>query len=118
MEIDIESLRESNGFLIDLYANVTTAIFLADETARIRHFNDAFSALFLPSVGAAIGRLCGNAIGCCFPIDEMLDCGETSQCRLCSLHYNIVTSFKEKVPVYRDSLSRDFVIGGRRRQSL
>jgi two-component sensor histidine kinase len=114
MEIDIQSLKESNDFLNDLYDNVTTAIFLADQTAHIQHFNDAFSALFLPSEGAIIGKLCGNAIGCCFPIDERLDCGETSNCALCALRRNIITSLTEKVPVFRDSLVRDFMIAGSR----
>jgi two-component sensor histidine kinase len=114
MEIDIPSLKESNDFLNDLYGNVTTPIFLADGTARLRHFNDAFEALFLPSEAGVIGKLCGNAIGCCFPIDESLDCGETSHCSLCALRRNILTSFTERVPVYRESLSRNFVIRGRR----
>jgi len=45
MELNIQSLKESMDFLNDLYENVTTAIFLADGEARIRHFNDAFHAL-------------------------------------------------------------------------
>jgi two-component sensor histidine kinase len=114
MELDLESLKESKDFLNDLYRNVTTAIFLADGEARIRHFNDAFTALFLPAERAALGELCGNAIGCCFVEDEGLDCGKTSNCGVCALRRDIIRSFTERVPVYRDSLSRDFVIGGKR----
>lgn len=114
MELDIESLKESNDFLNDLYRDVTTAIFLADGEARVRNFNDSFAALFLPDERAALGELCGNAIGCSFVLDEGRDCGGTSNCESCRLRRDIITSFTERVPVYRDSLSRDFVLGGRR----
>jgi Signal transduction histidine kinase len=116
MELDIESLKESNEFLNDLYQNVTTAIFLADGDARIRNFNDAFAALFLPDEREVLGELCGNAIGCRFVLAEGLDCGRTSNCGVCNLRRNIVTSFTERVPVYRDSLEREFLIGGMMRR--
>ena len=114
MELNIESLKESTDFLNDLYANVTSAIFLTDGTARIHHFNDAFRTLFYKPEDQVIGELCGNVIGCIFTVEEGRPCGETSACDDCPLRRDIVTSFTQKVPVYKDSLSRDFVLCDRR----
>lgn len=114
MELNIESLKESTDFLNDLYANVTSAIFLTDGTARIHHFNDAFRTLFYKPEDQVLGELCGNVIGCIFTVEEGRPCGETSACDDCPLRRDIVTSFTQKVPVYKDSLSRDFVLCDRR----
>jgi two-component sensor histidine kinase len=114
VHLDIQELKESKAFLNDLYANVTTAIFLADEDARLAHFNDAFKALFYKPEDELIGALCGNAIGCSFVADEGLDCGYTSNCERCDLRSSIVRSFTEHVPVYKMPLIRDFDICGKR----
>lgn len=114
MVLDVADLRESKEFLNGLYENVTTAIFLADREARLVHFNDAFKTLFYKPEDALIGQLCGNAIGCVFPLDEGVDCGLASNCARCQLRANIVKSFIERVPVYKAALERVFEIGGRR----
>ncbi len=57
-------------------------------------------------------ELCGNAIGCIFQVEENRECGETSKCLDCRLRNDIVRSFAEKVPVYKDTLERRFVIQG------
>lgn len=114
MDLHIEDLRESLDFLKDLYANVTTAIFLADGEARLVHFNDAFKALFPQPEDRMLGELCGNAIGCVYQVEEGLDCGDTSNCADCELRRNIVTSFTRHVPVYKAEMARDFVVCGER----
>ncbi|MBL8967231.1 MAG: PAS domain-containing protein [Spirochaetaceae bacterium] len=114
MVLDVADLRESKEFLNDLYENVTSAIFLADREARLVHFNDAFKTLFYKPEDALIGQLCGNAIGCVFPLEEGVDCGQASNCSRCRLRANILKSFTERVPVYKVALERVFEIGGRR----
>lgn len=113
MNLRISNLKESNEFLNDLYANVTSAIFLADRDARLVSFNNAFHSLFYKPEDQLLGELCGNAIGCAFQVEEGVDCGTTSKCADCDLRNNIITSFTEKVPVYKSRLDRDFKICGR-----
>ncbi len=110
MNLDVVDLKESLSFLNSLYANVTSAIFLADGDARIVSFNDSFHALFHKPEDTIIGELCGNALGCIFQVEEGVDCGLASNCADCELRTNIVRSFTEKVPVYKESMTRDFVI--------
>lgn len=116
MEIDIAHLKESNVFLNDLFENVTSGIFLADREPRIHNFNNSFKTLFHKTEDAILGELCGNALGCVFHVDEAKDCGQTTQCDDCQLRKNILRSFTERVPVYKERLDRSFVIGGKRIQ--
>ncbi|MBU0956533.1 MAG: hypothetical protein KKI09_13970 [Spirochaetes bacterium] len=113
MLLKIDDLKESNAFLNDLYSNVTTAIFLADNDARLVSFNDSFKALFQKPEDRLIGELCGNAIGCIFQQEESVDCGATTHCADCDLRNSIIRSFTEKVPVFKHLLVREFNICGR-----
>jgi len=112
MELRIPDLKESNDFLNDLYSNVTSAIFIADRDARLVSFNNAFHSLFYKPEDQLLGVLCGNAIGCAYQLREGVDCGNTTQCDNCELRNNIITSFTEKVPVYKCRLDRDFNVCG------
>lgn len=113
MILKIDDLKESNAFLNDLYSNVTTAIFLADNDTRLVSFNDSFKALFQKPEDRLIGELCGNAIGCIFQQEEGVDCGTTTHCEDCDLRNSIIRSFTEKVPVFKHLLVREFDICGR-----
>ncbi len=113
LKISVPDLKESNLFLNELYQNVTSAIFIADDDARIHHFNDSFRTLFYKPEDQILKYLCGNAMGCIFAVDEMTECGSTSNCGNCLLRENIVRSFTEKVPVYKARMTRKFYIGDR-----
>lgn len=110
MNLDINDLKASNEFLNMVYDNVTSAIFIADNQARISHFNNAFTTLFYKPEDQILSQLCGNVIGCVFHIKEGKDCGDTSHCCDCELRRNILKSFTERVPVYKEKLVREFLI--------
>jgi len=110
LQISVSDLKESNLFLNDLYQNVTSAIFLADSEARIYNFNDAFRTLFYKQEDQLLKELCGNAMGCVFAEEEGKDCGSTSNCKSCILRECILKSFTEKVPVYKERMTRQFYI--------
>lgn len=110
LHISVSDLKESNLFLNDLYQNVTSAIFLADSDARIFSFNDAFRTLFYKREDQLLKELCGNAMGCVFAEEEGEDCGSTSNCKSCILRKCILKSFTEKVPVYKERMTRRFYI--------
>ncbi|MCP4129406.1 MAG: sensor histidine kinase [bacterium] len=112
MKLNIENFKESNEFLNDLYENVTSAIFLADDNAYIYNFNDAFQALFYKPEDKILKNLCGNVMGCVFHVNSGKNCGETEHCRDCVLRNNIIKSFIEKVPIYKNLLFREFYIEG------
>ncbi len=114
MELKVEELKESNEFLADLYEHLTTAIFLADSETRLVHFNNSFTTLFHRPEDAILGELCGNAIGCAFPLDEGTDCGHTSKCPSCPLRASIVSAFTAGQSTYGEELEREFVLEGRR----
>jgi len=110
LEISVSDLKESNHFLNDLYQNVTAAIFLADSEARIYNFNDAFRTLFYKQEDQLLKELCGNAMGCVFAEEEGKDCGSTSNCKSYILRECILKSFTDKVPVYKERMTRRFYI--------
>ena len=110
LQISVSDLKESNLFLNDLYQNVTSAIFIADSEARIYNFNDAFRTLFYKQEDQLLKKLCGNAMGCVFAEEEGKDCGSTSNCKNCVLRECILKSFTEKVPVYKERMTRNFYI--------
>jgi sigma-B regulation protein RsbU (phosphoserine phosphatase) len=107
----LEDLKESTDFLNSLVDNVTSAVFLVDRGVRLRQFNNAFQKLFSKDEEKLIAKLCGNAIGCSFAVDEDVDCGCSSHCNDCALRESILKAFTEKVPTYGARLDRIFYIG-------
>jgi len=89
------------------------AVFLVDKEARVKNVNKSFSKLFQKSEEEIYNELCGNAIGCIFPIREETDCGKTYNCDKCTLRKAIMKCFKEKGEVQRRILKREFYIGGK-----
>jgi phosphoserine phosphatase RsbU/P len=114
LAIHLGSLKESNGFLNLLMDNMTSAVFLVDKDIRVQQFNDSFKKLFSKTEAELINKLCGNAIGCAFTIDENQLCGKTSNCGNCVLRDSVFRAFVEKVPTVKAKLHREFYIGRQR----
>lgn len=108
MSIQLQNLKESNEFLNILFDNITSALFIVDHQARIENVNDSFSVLFQKREEQLLGELCGNAIGCMFAVEEDVDCGTTSYCDKCDLRKNILKTMSEKVPSFKNKLTREF----------
>lgn len=108
MALELTNLKESNEFLNILFENITSAIFIVDESIRVNNFNDSFSILFEKREEQILGKLCGNAIGCSFAVEANADCGTTPYCKTCTLRKNIIKTMSQKIPIYKQSLSRDF----------
>ncbi|MGO8878467.1 MAG: SpoIIE family protein phosphatase [Desulfomonilaceae bacterium] len=114
MAIQLGSLKESNEFLNLLMDNMTSAVFLVGKDFRVQQVNDSFKKLFSITEAKLINKLCGNAIGCAFTVDESQLCGKTSNCGNCELRDSVFSVFVEKVPVFKAKLHREFYIGGQR----
>jgi len=110
--MDLQGYKKSNDFLNLIYNHVTSALFIADEDARIYHFNDTFRTLFPKEEDRIIGELCGNATGCMFQVTQQVDCGETTECPFCNLRNSVIKTIKEEESVFRESLNREFLIQG------
>lgn len=114
MDINITDLKDSNEFLKILLENLSSAIFIVDKNIRIQSFNNSFQSLFHKTEDRILGTLCGNALGCSFTVDENKDCGTTSNCRKCQLRGSLIKSFTDKIPAYKEKLTREFVIDGKK----
>ncbi|TXT57148.1 MAG: hypothetical protein BAJALOKI2v1_530012 [Promethearchaeota archaeon] len=86
------------------------AVFLVDKNARIKNVNESFTKLFHKTQDQVYNELCGNAIGCIFPIREETDCGKTYYCENCELRKSIFKCFKNKEEVQRKIIQREFYI--------
>lgn len=69
MALQLENLKESNEFLNILFDNITSALFIVDQSAKIENVNDSFSILFQKREEQVLGELCGNALGCVFAVE-------------------------------------------------
>ncbi|MBW1646399.1 MAG: SpoIIE family protein phosphatase, partial [Deltaproteobacteria bacterium] len=111
-ELRIENALEANSFLNILFDNLNSAIFIVDQEARVRQVNQVFEKIFARSEPEVAGELCGNAIGCIFPLSSGRDCGTLKECRSCLIRGAIVKALNEKVATNGQLLSRSFIIAG------
>lgn len=114
MAIEVCSLKESNDFLNLLMDNMTSAVFLVDKDIRVQQFNDSFKKLLSKSEAELINKLCGNALGCSFTVDENQLCGKTSNCGNCILRDSLFRAFVDNAPTFKAGLHRQFYIEGQK----
>ncbi|MCK5848654.1 MAG: PAS domain-containing sensor histidine kinase [Caldisericia bacterium] len=113
MSLIANQLRESNDYLNLILNTINSALFLVNQKAEVESFNDSFHALFNRPEDEIIGKLCGNAIGCIYTVEENKPCGSTSNCHKCALRHCIEETLSTKKSVYKQKLERVFVITGK-----
>ncbi|MFX0070023.1 MAG: PAS domain-containing protein [Candidatus Hermodarchaeota archaeon] len=111
MSEHLGDLLNSKDFLKYLFNNMPTAVFIVDENVRVQNINKSFTILFQKSDEEVYNELCGNAIGCVFPVKENTDCGKTVNCNICKLRKNIVRCLKYKERDLKALITREFFIG-------
>ena len=113
MQDSINALLESPEFAGFLFNNLSSAIFLIDADFRVQRVNDAYSTLFSQEEADALGRLCGDAIGCQFAVDQGVSCGSTKDCANCAIRNSVLASSQAaNGAVKRVYVSRTFYIQG------
>ncbi len=112
MQLEILNLKDSAEFLKTLIDNIPSAIFIVDKDSVVRNFNDSFKALFNSAAPEQLNKRCGNAIGCYYAVSENKECGSASYCNQCSLRKAFASAFTQKIPVFREKLTREFYING------
>lgn len=110
MKLSISELKESNSFLNIIFENITSAIFLVDKNVHIQQFNETFKGVFNRKEDEIIDNLCGNVIGCQYPVEENTDCGKTTNCKRCILRRSILKAFNEKSDTIKKVIDRNFYI--------
>ncbi|MBF0528546.1 MAG: SpoIIE family protein phosphatase [Deltaproteobacteria bacterium] len=110
MTISLNDLRESNDFLNILFEKIPALVMLMDQDMQIQEVNDAYQILFGKTRDEALGRRCGNALGCIFAVTERKLCGDTSHCNYCSLRRSAQDAFLQHVPTDRKKLSHTFIV--------
>ncbi|TFF63814.1 MAG: PAS domain-containing protein [Promethearchaeota archaeon] len=106
----IKEATENNQFLLSLFNNMEVAVFLVDKTARIKNVNKSFTRLFYKSEEDVYDVLCGNAMGCIFPVRTKTDCGKTYHCKTCKLRSSIISCFEKKEDIKKFVIEREFFI--------
>ena len=108
----LENTLEANTFLNALFNNLNSAVFVVDKEARVSQVNQVFEKIFAKSEAEVEGQLCGNAIGCIFPLTAGQDCGTLKECESCRIRGAIVNALTEKTSSEGELISRSFIISG------
>ena len=108
----LSDLRESNTFLNLLLDNIDSAVLIADENMQIHQFNRSFLDLFDRATDQPVDNSFGRIAGCVNAVVENRPCGETSQCRFCSIRRSLLEALVDEAPVDRRRLERRFFIDG------
>ncbi len=111
MSEHLKELIGKNDFLRKLFDNMPTAVFIVDEHVRVQNVNKSFTKLFHKSWDEVYNELCGNALGCIFPVKEQTDCGETMNCNNCEIRKNLIICLKDKEGNLNALITREFFIG-------
>lgn len=113
MALSINAIESNAQFLRIIFDNINAAIFLVDQYVQIRHLNNAFQELFKSGKEDVLMQLCGNAIGCCYTVQEGLDCGQTSHCSTCTIRQGILDALAGRASEAPCLVSRQFEIAGK-----
>ncbi len=111
MTEDIIDLKASKDFFEDLFRYMNSAVFIINRDVRVQVVNESFKRLFQKTEEEVLNELCGNAIGCVFPVTQNLDCGKTPNCKDCSLREGILKIMAEKGEPVTTIIEREFFIG-------
>lgn len=102
-------LENSKDFLRIILDNTPVCVLLLNRYMELQAFNNAMRSIF--SSGPAehlLYKKCGEAIGCANTVDELKECGKTSQCHICELRESALMTYHEHRAVYKKILSRNF----------
>jgi len=107
--VSFSQLGKSSEFLNLILGNISSCVLLLDNNMELHAFNDAFKTIFSNKPDEHIlHKKCGNAIGCAYAVEEVAECGNTSQCKDCELRASAIYAYANRKAVYKQRLSREF----------
>lgn len=103
---------DSRDFLNVLFDNMSSGIFLMDKEARIVKYNQAFKNIFFHKEERLAGGHCGDLVGCSYPVDEFIACGESKHCSKCTFRNSVLRTMGMQNNVEKSCIAKEFYIGG------
>jgi sigma-B regulation protein RsbU (phosphoserine phosphatase) len=102
-------LKNSSDFLNILVNNICSCVLLLNKNMELQAFNDSLKTIFSNKPDESLLYMkCGEAIGCAHSVEEIKECGKTSQCYNCELRLSALYSYVDKKIEYRKKISRYF----------
>jgi nitrogen fixation/metabolism regulation signal transduction histidine kinase len=102
-------LRGSADFLNLVLNNISSCVLLLDREMRLQAFNNALKTLFSSRKDEhLLFQRCGEALGCAATVEEMKECGKTSQCCTCELRKCGIMTYAEGVEFHKVRITKDF----------
>ncbi len=104
-----EMLAGSGEFLNIVVNNITSSVLLLDKNMRLQAFNNTLKTVFSNKADEDLMyKLCGEALGCAYQVEEQKDCGKTSKCCTCELRLAAFDSYLNDSVVYKEHIRRPF----------
>lgn len=104
-----EMLAESGEFLNLILNNITSCVLLLDKDMKLQAFNDALKTIFSNKADEdLLYKLCGEAIGCAYQVEEAKDCGKTTKCCTCELRLAAFDSYLNNTTIFKKHIRRPF----------
>ncbi|MCC5931487.1 MAG: PAS domain-containing sensor histidine kinase [Cyclobacteriaceae bacterium] len=107
-----QSPTETSDFLHVLFENMSSGIFLMDKDRKIVKYNKAFRDIFFHDEVRLAGGHCGDLLGCQYPVDESVTCGESRHCSKCTFRNSVLRTMGMQNNVEKSCIAREFYIGG------
>jgi hypothetical protein len=107
--VSFDHLSKSNDFLNLIIHSISSCVLLLNQEMMLKAYNEPFRTIFSNKPDEDIMyHKCGNVIGCAYAVEEVKECGTTSQCSSCSLRISALKSYTDGILVYKEKISREF----------
>jgi diguanylate cyclase (GGDEF)-like protein len=114
----IEKLKKQKDFLEILMDNLETKMFIVNDSMEIQEFNKSSEKIIGSDISDIYSKKCGDLMQCAHAIDENKPCGETSQCRQCSLRNSVSDSLFKDSDTNKKILFRKHYIDGKKEEKF
>lgn len=107
--LNFNYLKNSSEFLNFILNNITSCVLLLDKDLKLHAFNEPLKTVFSNyKEEHLLYKKCGNVLGCAFAVEQMVECGNTTNCETCELREKTLLSYIENKEIYKQPLTREF----------
>lgn len=106
---DKESMKASSQFLNAIFDQITSAIFIVDQSFKVLEFNEAFQTMVSKPREGIVNHLCGNVLGCTFAVEANAPCGTTAFCNQCDLRKSVESTLHDQKEIVGQIIEREFL---------
>jgi hypothetical protein len=107
--VSFDHLSKSNDFLNLIIHSISSCVLLLNQEMMLKAYNEPLRTIFSNKPDEDIMyQKCGNVIGCAYAVEEVRECGTTSQCSSCSLRISALKSYFDGILIFKEKISREF----------